>query len=125
MSFVNVGTFDAGIIGGSQAPQGMAGTPVFDAAAVASGNAFLVSELEKRDPEIRKPLNNFTYPRDIVIDVGGGWADYASAMTVGYGMTGGAGDALYRPAVPTVSRWCRLRSPRVSIRHMPLRQPCV
>lgn len=92
MSFVNVGTFDAGIIGGSQAPQGMAGTPVFDAAAVASGNAFLVSELEKRDPEIRKPLNNFTYPRDIVIDVGGGWADYASAMTVGYGMTGGAGD---------------------------------
>ena len=82
MSFVNVGTFDAGIIGGGQAPQGMAGTPVFDAAAVASGNAFLVSELEKRDPEIRKPLNNFTYPRDIVIDVGAVQAGGANGIPV-------------------------------------------
>lgn len=92
MSFVNVGKYDAGIIGGSQAPQGMSGIPTFDAAAVASNNAFLVSELEKRDPDIRKPLDNFTYPRDIVIEVGGGWADYTSAMAVAYGMTGSSGE---------------------------------
>ena len=88
MSFVNVGNYNAGIVGGSQT---VAGAVAFDAAAVASGNAFLVSELEKRDPEIRKPLDSFTYPRDIVIDVGGGWADYVSAMTVGFGLTGGSG----------------------------------
>ena len=57
MSFVNVGNFNAGIVGGSQT---VAGAVAFDAAAVASGNAFLVSELEKRDPEIRKPLDSFT-----------------------------------------------------------------
>ena len=88
MSFVNVGTFNAGTVGGSSAPSGVA---TFDAAAVASGNAFLVSELEKRDPEIRKPLDSFTYPRDIVIEVGGGWADYVSDMAVGFGVTGGSG----------------------------------
>ena len=125
MSFVNVGTFDAGIIGGSQAPQGVAGVPAFDAAAVASGNAFLVSELEKRDPDIRKPLNNFTYPRDIVIDVGGGWADYASAMTVGYGMTGAPAKEPYRPVEPMASRWYRLPSPRECTRPTPLPLPCV
>lgn len=61
-----------------------------DAAGVATGNAFLVSELEKRDPLIRKPLTSFTYPRDIVIQTGGGWVDYVSAMSVAYGITGGA-----------------------------------
>lgn len=61
-----------------------------DAAGIASGGAFLVSELEKRDPLIRKPLTSVTYPRDIVIQTGGGWVDYASAMSVAYGITGGA-----------------------------------
>ena len=41
---------------------------------------------------IRKPLTSFTYPRDIVIETGGGWVDYVSAMSVAYGMTGGAGN---------------------------------
>ena len=62
-----------------------------DAAGIASGGAFLVSELEKRDPMIRKPLTSVTYPRDIVIQSGGGWVDYVSAMSVSYGVTGGAG----------------------------------
>lgn len=62
-----------------------------DNAGIASGNAFLISELEKRDPLIRKPLNTVTYPRDIVVQTGGGWVDYVSAMSVSYGMTGGAG----------------------------------
>ncbi len=67
------------------------GVPTMDANGIQSGNAFLVSELEKRDPLIRKPLTSVTYPRDIVIQSGGGWVDYVSAMTVAYGMTGGAG----------------------------------
>lgn len=53
-----------------------------DAAVIQSGNAFLTSELEKRDPLIRKPLTSVTYPRDTPIEVGGGWVDYVSAMSV-------------------------------------------
>ena len=87
--FQNIGTFNAGIIGGTPGPVG--GAPIMDAAGIQSGNAFLVSELEKRDTLIRKPLTSVTYPRDIVVQTGGGWVDYVSALTVGYGLTGGAG----------------------------------
>lgn len=90
--FQNVGTFNAGVIGGASAGPAN-GVPVMDAAGIATGGAFLVSELEKRDPMIRKPLMNFTYPRDIVIETGGGWVDYVSAMAVSYGITGGAVDS--------------------------------
>ena len=76
--FQNVGTFDAGVF-----TPGLAGTSAsgpaaltMDAAGIASGGAFLVSELEKRDTLLRKPLDNFTYPRDININTGGGWVDY-------------------------------------------------
>lgn len=90
MSFQNVGTFDAGVVNfQGAAPAG--GIPTMDAAGIASGGAFLVSELEKRDPMIRKPLTSFTYPRDIVIKTGGGWVDYVSAMSVAYGITGSSG----------------------------------
>ena len=93
MSFQSVGTFNAGVIGGKAASATPAsGAPIMDAAGIASGGAFLVSELEKRDPVIRKPLTSFTYPRDIVIETGGGWVDYVSAMSVAYGMTGGTGN---------------------------------
>lgn len=68
----------------------MNGVPVMDEAGIASGGAFLISELEKRDTLIRKPLTSFTYPRDIVIQTGGGWVDYVSALAVAYGITGGA-----------------------------------
>ena len=88
--YKNMGTFDAGSVtldGGQRA----VGTPTFDAAGVASGGAFLISELAKRDPLIREPLESFTYPRDIPIEVGGGWADYVEAMSVQYGVTGGSG----------------------------------
>lgn len=96
MSFQNIGNFNAGVVGGKavSAPGApMNGVMTMDEAGIQSGNAFLVSELEKRDPLIRKPLNNFTYPRDIVIQSGGGWVDYVSAMTVAYGLTGGATDS--------------------------------
>lgn len=90
--FSNVGTFDAGVVKftGGGAPVSGA-VPTMDAAGIAAGGAFLVSELEKRDPLIRKPLTSVTYPRDIVIQTGGGWVDYVSAMSVAYGITGGSG----------------------------------
>ena len=91
--FQTVGTFDAGVVKSNVSPA-VGGIPVMDAAGIASGGAFLVSELEKRDPMIRKPLTSFTYPRDIVIQSGGGWVDYVSAMSVGYGTTGGSGASL-------------------------------
>ena len=94
MAFEQVGTFDGGIISsagaGGAAPLGPA--PTLDAAGIASGGAFLVSELEKRDPNIRQPLTSFTYPRDINVNTGGGWVDFTSAMSVGYGVAGGSGD---------------------------------
>lgn len=93
MSFQNVGTTNAGVVKFAGATSGMGGIPTMDAAGIASGGAFLVSELEKRDPMIRKPLTSFTYPRDIVIKTGGGWVDYVSAMSVAYGITGGAGSS--------------------------------
>ena len=92
MSYNNMGVFDGGIITPKQTqPVGM---PVMDAAGIASGNAFLTSELEKRDPIIRQPLTSVTYPRDVPIETGGGWVDFASALSVQYGVTGGSGDSL-------------------------------
>lgn len=92
-SFQNVGTYDAGVFAAGNAATGsMAGVPTMDAAGIASGGAFLISELEKRDPMIRKPLTSFTYPRDININTGGGWVDYVSAMSVAYGITNGSGN---------------------------------
>ena len=91
--YTMLNTFDAGVVKSSPAPA-MGAVPTMDAAGIASGGAFLASELEKRDPLIRKPLTSFTYPRDIVIQSGGGWVDYVSAMSVGYGTTGGSGASL-------------------------------
>ena len=90
MSYQNMGTFDAGVIQrpGGAAPQG---GMTMDAAGIASGQAFLVSELEKRDALVRKPLTSVTYPRDIVVKAGGGWVDFVSAQSVGYGIAGGSG----------------------------------
>ena len=92
MSFTNVGTTNAGTFTMKSAAP-VNGIPTMDADGIATGGAFLVSELEKRDPMIRKPLTSFTYPRDIVIETGGGWVDYVSAMAVSYGMTGGAANS--------------------------------
>lgn len=70
MSFQNMGTTNAGVIASSAGP--INNVFAMDAAGVASGNAFLTSELEKRDTLIRKPLTSVTYPRDIVVQTGGG-----------------------------------------------------
>lgn len=89
MAFQNVGTYDLGAI-----PSSRPASPAvaMSDAAVSSGQAFLISELEKRDMLLRTPLTSFTYTRDIPIRVGGGWAEYVSAMQVGYGVTGSSGE---------------------------------
>lgn len=94
MAFQNVGTFDLGRASTQAARGGNAAVFNMDAAGIASGQAFLSSELEKRDNLVRTPLTSFTYARDIPVRVGGGWAETISAMQVGYGVTGGSGDGL-------------------------------
>lgn len=89
MAIKNIGNYSAGTF--TLPGNGGQSMMTMDAAGIASGGAFLISELEKRDTLLREPLDSFTYPRDIVIEVGGGWADYVSAMSVAYGITGGAG----------------------------------
>ena len=91
--YKQMGVFDGGLITSNAGQAAFAPvSPVMDAAGVASAGAFLVSELEKKDPLIRKPLTSVTYPRDININTGGGWVDYVSAMSVQYGVTGGSGN---------------------------------
>lgn len=99
MAFQNMGTMDLGMsqIPGAS-PAAMGRMAVMDEAGVASGQAFLTSELEKRDTMVRTPLTSFTYTRDIPIRVGGGWVEFVSAMQVGYGITGGAGDSIVAAA---------------------------
>lgn len=94
MAFKNVGTFDIGKASTKSAGGGKAAVFNMDAAGIASGQAFLTSELEKRDMMVRTPLTSFTYGRDIPVRVGGGWAEFISAMQVGYGIAGGSGDNL-------------------------------
>lgn len=90
MAIKNIGNFVADTI---TLPSASGAQPMLsmDAAGIATGGAFLISELEKRDTLIREPLTSMTYPRDIPIEVGGGWVDYVSAMGVAYGITGGSG----------------------------------
>lgn len=81
--------------GVSGIPRGYGARPMtMDAAAVSGGNAFLVSELEKLDPTLREPLTNFTYPRDMPIESGGGWVETTSVVNVDYAVTGGQADAV-------------------------------
>lgn len=71
-------------------PQGLAalrgqGKAIYTGdAALDSGMAFLLGELEKQDPKIREPLSAVTWPRDIVSKTGGGWVEFTSMMNVGY-----------------------------------------
>lgn len=65
-----------------------------DAKGIASGQAFLESELEKKDNVLKEPLSSVTYPRDITIRVGGGFDEFVSSVSVGYGITGGSGEGI-------------------------------
>ncbi len=57
-------------------------------AATAGGMAFLVGELEKRDPKVREPLTSVTWARDIVAKTGGGWVEFTSTLNVSYATAG-------------------------------------
>lgn len=92
-NFKNVGTFDL-----SRNASGPVRAFAMDDAGIASGQAFLTSELEKRDMMVRTPLTSFTYTRDLPIRVGGGWSEFVSAMQVGYGITGGSGEGIVASA---------------------------
>lgn len=96
MAFENVGTFDLGFSTMGNSIGNTNGQKfAMNDAGIASGQAFLVSELEKRDNVVRTPLTSFTYTRDLPIRVGGGWVEFVSAMQVGYGVTGGSGDGIF------------------------------
>jgi hypothetical protein len=82
-----LGTVNGGIVGGTSRRSGPVRT---GDAAIASGGAFLTSELEKRDELLRQPLTSFTYARDLPIRVGGGWVDAVSALNIDYGLSGGS-----------------------------------
>lgn len=90
MAFKNMGNINGGVFTVPGSPSAPGAGLTLDAAGIASGGAFLTSELEKRDTLIREPLTSVTYPRDVPVDVGGGWVDYVSAMSVAYGLTNGA-----------------------------------
>ena len=59
-----------------------------DSAALGTGMAFLVGELEKRDPKLLEPLTSTTWQRDIVSQTGGGWVEFSSNYFVDYATTG-------------------------------------
>ena len=105
MEFKNMGTYDGGVISSSPATA-MASQRfrTMDAAAIANNGAFLQSELEKKDNVIRQPLTSFTYSRDLPIRVGGGWAEFVSAMNVDYGVTGGSEDGPVHAGSPWYRR---------------------
>lgn len=64
----------------------------FDSGAIASGNAFLVGELEKRNMRLLEPLKSIWWPRDLFPVTGGGLVEYVSQMYVDYAASGGTGD---------------------------------
>lgn len=59
-----------------------------DSAALGTGMAFLVGELEKRDPRLLEPMQSTTWARDIVSVTGGGFVEYTSNYFVDYATTG-------------------------------------
>ena len=63
-------------------------------AALDSGMAFLLAELEKQDQKIREPLSSVTWDRDIVAKTGGGWVEYTSMLNVDYAAVGGNADGI-------------------------------
>lgn len=63
-----------------------AGT-AFDAA-TSSSMAFLSSQLEFASPKLVKPLTSMTHPRDISVELGGGFVEFISAYASDYATTG-------------------------------------
>lgn len=81
MNLANNKVFTVPVAGG--------GRMVTSDAAITSGMAFLVGELEKRDQRLLEPLQSVTWQRDIVANTGGGWVDFTSNTFVDFATTGG------------------------------------
>lgn len=73
---------------------GMPNVTMMDAASVATGMAFLVGELEKRDEKLHEPLTSITWPRDMPVKTGGGWVDSVSVFDVSYAESQGSNGGL-------------------------------
>lgn len=97
-----IGTPNGALTGPSAAAYsggiGSAGLMRMNDGAIANGEAFLISELEKRDPRLRQPLTSITYPRDVPIKVGGGWVEFITALNIDYGVSNGSGDGAVHAA---------------------------
>lgn len=59
-----------------------------DSASLGTGMAFLVGELEKRDPRLLEPMTSTTWQRDMVAKTGGGWVEFSSNYFVDYATVG-------------------------------------
>ncbi|MCR8961655.1 DUF2184 domain-containing protein [Brevibacillus halotolerans] len=73
---------------------GLGPSMMMNDAAIGSGMAFLIGELEKRDPRLLEPLSSVTWMRDIVSKTGGGWVDFTSNQFIDYATTGGNEDGI-------------------------------
>lgn len=71
-------------------------------AAVASGQAFLVGELEKRKQEINMPLSSFTWMRDIPFEMGGGAIEFVSNMFAEFATAGTNEDGIVNAATNVI-----------------------
>lgn len=63
--------------------------------------AFLVPELNKRDPMLRTPLFSYTYPKHIPILVGGGMVEFTDTLYVDEGVFGGVNGNVVAPGSTT------------------------
>lgn len=76
---------------------------VMNDAAVASGQAFLVGELEKRHADILMPLSAFTWPRDVPFEMGGGAVEYVSNMFAEFATAGANEDGIINAATNVIA----------------------
>ena len=67
------------------------GRRIANDAAIASGLAFLMKELEKFDDKILEPLQSTSWPRDIPVRTGGGFVESVRAIAINY-LSAGAGE---------------------------------
>lgn len=72
---------------------GMGGA-IMTADAVATGMAFLVGELEKRDEKLHEPMTSITWARDMPVRTGGGLVDNVTYFDVSYASSGGSNNGI-------------------------------
>lgn len=62
--------------------------------AIATGMAFLVGELEKRDEKLHEPMTSITWARDMPVRTGGGLVDNVTYFDVSYATSGGSNNGI-------------------------------